>query len=183
MANNEDLLIVNPPFANITYPALGPSLLTVGCRKRNITSKVYYANLRLAARIGYDLYRHISLSSATDLLGEALFSEWALNEKPQLDQARGLVQRILTEADNSFFQRNDLTTETLFAILPDIEATIDECVQEILDHQPRIVGFTSVFQQTMSSLAIAQRLKRLNPNIHFSDWGWKRRRSHGSGCG
>ncbi len=165
MADNKDLLIVNPPFANITYPALGPSLLTVGCQKQRIESAVYYANLRLAARIGYDLYRNISLSSATDLLGEALFAEWALNEVPSRANAQDVVRRIVDEADNSFFQRNELTAETLFAILPEIEACVDECVREILSHNPRIVGFTSVFQQTMSSLAIARRIKSIDPNV------------------
>ncbi len=165
MTNQQDLLLVIPPFASITYPALGPSLLTVACRKRGIESSVYYANLRLAARIEYDLYRNISISSATDLLGEALFAEWAMHLSPSREQAQAVVQRILDQTDNSFFQQNDLTPQTLFAILPEIEACLDECVQDILRHKPRIVGFSSVFQQTMSSLALARRLRAHDSNL------------------
>ncbi|MEM7030938.1 MAG: RiPP maturation radical SAM C-methyltransferase [Chloroflexota bacterium] len=165
MINKEAVIIVNPPLANIAYPALGPSLLTVACDNQGIPSSVYYANLRLAARIGADLYRAISLFSATDLIGEALFCEWGLKPSPDISEAQKTVTQILNNADGRFVHEHTLSPEMLFAVFPEIEPTIDECVQEILARQPKIVGFSSVFQQTMSSMALARRIKALDPSI------------------
>jgi ribosomal peptide maturation radical SAM protein 1 len=45
------------------------------------------------------------------------------------------------------------------------DAFLDECVEEILAHRPRIVGLTSVFQQHTASLALARRLKARAPEV------------------
>ena len=40
---------------------------------------------------------------------------------------------------------------------------LDRCLAEVLAHRPQLVGFTSVFQQQVASLALAQRLKAASP--------------------
>ena len=42
-------------------------------------------------------------------------------------------------------------------------AFVDWCAERVVDAQPRIVGFTSVFQQHLASLALAKRIKALLP--------------------
>ena len=44
-----------------------------------------------------------------------------------------------------------------------IPTFLDECLQSVLDHHPRIVGFSSMFQQHTPSLALAKRIKGRSP--------------------
>src|SRR6185503_12803258 len=40
---------------------------------------------------------------------------------------------------------------------------LEECLEEVVAARPRLVGFTSVFQQHVASLALARRIKRALP--------------------
>ncbi|WP_239091612.1 RiPP maturation radical SAM C-methyltransferase [Streptomyces sp. SID14478] len=42
---------------------------------------------------------------------------------------------------------------------------IDRCADEVLGHDPDVVGFTSTFMQNVSSLALARELKRRRPQL------------------
>lgn len=44
-----------------------------------------------------------------------------------------------------------------------VEAFLNECLQEILSHLPRIVAFTSIFQQQVAALSLAKRIKAQSP--------------------
>jgi hypothetical protein len=47
-----------------------------------------------------------------------------------------------------------------------VRAFVDWCAERVVDAQPRIVGFTSVFQQHLASLALAKRIKRCGRGLH-----------------
>ena len=47
----------------------------------------------------------------------------------------------------------------------DVPAYLDAMVEVVLDQNPRVVGFTSTFQQNTSSFALARRLKQRRPEI------------------
>ena len=42
---------------------------------------------------------------------------------------------------------------------------MSNCLTEVQRHQPRIVGFTTVFQQNVASLALAKRIKAILPEV------------------
>ena len=46
-----------------------------------------------------------------------------------------------------------------------VEPFLDQCAGEILALRPRLIGFTTVFQQHVASLALARRLKERAPTI------------------
>ena len=46
----------------------------------------------------------------------------------------------------------------------DAPGRLDECLETLMRDRPRIVGFTSIFQQHTASLALARRLKRQWPS-------------------
>jgi ribosomal peptide maturation radical SAM protein 1 len=46
-----------------------------------------------------------------------------------------------------------------------VEPFLNACLQEVLRQRPRIVGFTSIFQQHVASLALARRIKFACPEI------------------
>jgi ribosomal peptide maturation radical SAM protein 1 len=161
-----DVVIVVPPFATAAYPSLGPSLLVAACRKRGIDAKIYYANLRLATSIGLELYQRISSSSPEYLAGEALFSATAFESLKEEPGAVGVLERVFEGlAGVPSYNAPDLTKDDMLCIIPAIERYVDACATEVLRMRPRVVGFSSVFQQHLASIALARKLKHERPDV------------------
>jgi ribosomal peptide maturation radical SAM protein 1 len=69
-------------------------------------------------------------------------------------------------ADPSFITLvTDETVAELLAIRATMSGFLDECAAAVLARRPRVVGFTSVFQQHLASLALARRLKERAPEL------------------
>jgi ribosomal peptide maturation radical SAM protein 1 len=161
-----DVILVVPPFANAAYPALGPSVLSAACQGRGITARVFYANLLFAARIGFSLYQRLALSSPEHLAGEALFSSWAFDESPSGGAARATLKEVFNGwAGVPSLGSRDLDLAELCDVVPQVEAFLDAVVDEVCSFSPRVVGFSSVFQQQLSSIALARRLKERCPAV------------------
>jgi ribosomal peptide maturation radical SAM protein 1 len=141
-----DLCLVVPPFAQIETPTLGVAILTAACRARGMTVAVVHANLMLAARAGYSAYRGIANSNVASLMGERLFQPYAYPPGLSLefDPPGPLPTRLQDSHD---------------AIAPEIGPLLDQACGRILALQPRIVGITSSYQQTLAASAIAHRVK------------------------
>lgn len=144
------VVLVVAPFASAKFPALGPSILAAACRELGLDTTVVYANLDLAARLGLGTYEALWRSTATQLAGEAVFRSAAFAERwgeaplPPLDGAEGDAARVCHAQ---------------------VPAFVAETVEEILALGPRIVGFSSVFQQNLASIALARALKARQPGL------------------
>src|SRR6185295_12762717 len=106
-----------------------------------------------AALIGVQRYRRVYDDfSATSLLGERLFAE--LLFKDQLPDADEYAAELGTEYPGQrAFIRDLLKPRGSCAEF------VENCAREILDQQPRVVAFTTTYQQTCACLAVASRLK------------------------
>ncbi len=156
-----DLLLVSMPFADLRHPSIGLSLLKQ--LVKGVSCEILYLTLPFAERIGAALYDWISSGNPNQpcLVGEWLFSA-ALNDE-SVDGSRYLdeVLRVPEFGDAV----TDGVMRNLLAIRREASPFLDRSVERILTHRPRIVGFTSVFQQHVASLALAQRLKKRDPEI------------------
>ncbi len=148
--DRRDVVLVVPPFASATFPALGASLLAAGCRARGVDAVVLYANLELAARVGLESYQGVYRSRVVRLLGEAVFRDAAFGN----DTSRG------GRPSRGGAPDDDADRERARRCEAEVEPFLDHVVGEILAREPRVVGFSSVFQQNMASIALARRLKR-----------------------
>lgn len=154
---SQNVVIVIPPFASVDFPMIGPSLLATECRKRGHEASVFYGNILLASRLGYDLYTRISLSSFSVMLGDLLFRDLAFDEAfpVSIDE---IVQQHPSIA---------VSTPQLLALSgPEINRTrsvlaavVDEIVERVVSLEPSVVGLSSSFQQNLASIAIARRVK------------------------
>ncbi|MCI0570985.1 MAG: RiPP maturation radical SAM C-methyltransferase, partial [Myxococcaceae bacterium] len=52
----------------------------------------------------------------------------------------------------------------LLAAREEVDAFLDECLEEVVAARPKLVGFTSIFQQHLASLALARRVKEALPD-------------------
>ena len=167
---NPQVALIQMPFASVFSPSLGLSLLKSGLALRGVSSKVFYFNLRYAQTIGFELYDEIANGSpgVCDLLGEWIFSEalWGVN--PEND--REYFQQIIRGGDPA--HRKNVGAKVLdrccskaLEARSKVSSFLDTCISEVNWAAIQIVGFTSVFQQHLASLAMAKRLKQKYPHL------------------
>ena len=162
MAAHSKVLLCVMPFLPIERPALGVSLFAARLRQQGIACDIFYANHRFPDRIGFPLYQRIAQSAPThDLPGEWVFSRalWRCDALP--DEAFDTYART-TPGDyypNAFLGQIRYAREQAPQYIDDLAETID--LQDV-----DIVGFSSTFQQSLASLAMAKALKARAPNLH-----------------
>ncbi|SRR5579884_105415 len=156
-----DVSLVVMPFAGVERPSLGVSLLKSGLSRSGFSSTIHYFNLKFSKIASSYMYRKIShYEYADSLIGELIFAPFVANCNAW---SESFLVEILTDIllvhDVSFEQITELAelSHTLQLLIPSF---LDDCVKQILADNPKIIGFTSTFHQTCSSLAVAKLLKK-----------------------
>lgn len=172
ISSESDVLLVSMPFGQLLMPSIALGLLSSALRHRSITSQELYLTFRFAEKIGASFYSKIAAGAPInhDLAGEWLFSHALF---PQSDEdVTGYVENVLHKTLQRHCKRirragslaDNFIRELLEArrhVLPFLESS----AADICTINPRIVGFTSVFQQHIASLAIAKLIKERRPSI------------------
>ncbi len=157
------------PFLPDDQPALGVSSLLAVLAERGIPGDIRYLNLSYGERIGWDLYREISRTLPSQiLLGEMIFTRalWESDAPPW--QA---YETQLCASDQLFSMQSASREQELAALLVRARALYDEAPQmveewagDLLAGAPTVLGFTTTFQQNIAALALAQQVRRLDPD-------------------
>ena len=149
-----DVVFAVMPFADIGRPSMGVGLLSAEARAAGYSTSVEYFNIRLAERMGLELYQKVATSFPPDMLiGEWFFADDVFGD--EIPSSAEFLERIFAPI---FGADNELVPQMLEARKQ--RATyLDECAQGILAAKPKVVGFTTTFHQTCACLAIARRLK------------------------
>jgi ribosomal peptide maturation radical SAM protein 1 len=142
------------PFADVTRPALGVSLLKAAAARAGFSARVEYCNIDFAERVGVDLYTRLADDFPSDLLlGEWVFARAVFGDAIPADA--DFVEDVLSASVPA------ATIEDLLRARDEVPAYLDACASRIAAYQPAIVGFTSTFHQTLASVGVAERLKTL----------------------
>ncbi|GHO88866.1 RiPP maturation radical SAM C-methyltransferase [Dictyobacter formicarum] len=167
-----DVILVSMPFGPLRQPSMGLSLLKATLNPDHIATKILYFTLPFAKLIGPALYEYIAAGhpNTTDLVGEWIFSATLFDSSDCHSQA--YIEQILRQEARMYQElfgkrvraADELVDDVLMA-RTQAEDFLAACVQEVLAYKPRMVGFTSVFQQHVASLALAQRLKERLPDL------------------
>ncbi len=159
------------PFGNVLAPSIGLSLLKAGLARHGVTSRIRYCSIRFAELAGLAFYSDIANDakpSVRELPGEWIFSGAVFDATPADEDAyvreillarSGWNTKIGVEPCPPSLVKKILRARALVA------GFLDDCAREVLRDRPKIVGFTSVFQQQIPSLALAKRLKRAAPDL------------------
>ena len=148
-----DVVLVVMPFADVSRPGLGVSLLKAAAEAAGFSAQVEYLNIELSERIGLDLYVSVADDHPADLLlGEWLFAADLFGD--EIPPARDYVAHILPYASPA-------AVEDLLDARAKVAAYLDDAAGRIAALRPAVVGFTSTFHQTCPSLAVARRLKAM----------------------
>lgn len=164
---NIDVLLIHMPWSELLWPSIGLGLLKSGLSALGVSVKILYFNLKFAKFISPGSYlKTLKHSNRYNQIGEWTFSG-ALFDQSERD-VENYVDEILRKPSESY--RRFLSPvsrgfiQALLKTRGKVEHFLSECEHEVLRNHPRIVGFSSSFQQHTASLSLAKRIKKHSPD-------------------
>ena len=151
-----DVVFITMPFALRAHPALGLSLLQASLKRSGIANTTLYLNLGFAEELGWQFYDDVCDMRQTDLIGEWIFSNALLAHS---------AAQIAQFSEHSLKARGQSIADKVFQAGALAVGYVARAAERVLAHKPRVVGFTSTFEQHAASLALAKHLKAARPDI------------------
>jgi magnesium-protoporphyrin IX monomethyl ester (oxidative) cyclase len=155
------IALVNMPFARLDIPSLALTQLRAVLEREcagEVKAEIFYLNHDFAALFGFETHEEIAyFNNSNRGFGDWLFRQAAF---PHLsDNSAEYFKR--------YFPRKSEESERLQTLAakerPRIEALIEQLIDRYGLDRFEIVGFTSMFSQTVPSIALARRIKARNP--------------------
>ena len=146
--------LVSMPFAAIDYPSLALGLFKSRLGQEKIPCDIYYLNMTFAEMIGYPAYSALITRPPSYFACEQLFAESAFGA--------------LAPSDESYWTASGLDAsvrQELAAIKSQVEPFLARCMAEVDWGAYDIVGFTSLFEQNLATLALSARVKTAHPHV------------------
>jgi ribosomal peptide maturation radical SAM protein 1 len=158
------------PFGPLTRPSIALGLLAGHCRRLELECDVRYLTFWFAELAGTEEYLWLARTVAY----EAFVGDWLFTQAlygPRAESDRAYVDEVLR---GTWHLRSD-TVERVLWLRPMVEPFLERCLEEIDWAQYTLVGFTSMFQQNVASLALAARVKAAHPQltIAFGGSNWE----------
>lgn len=161
-----DVALVCMPFASWKQPSFALSILSSCLKKEGFRIQTFYFTLNLVKEIGPWLYDKIASWHIVDLFGDWIFSKSLF---PELENDEEYFQEIvegrLREHDIPFFGKEPIpqtVKKEILSIRNNIDKNIGEWADQIFSFRPKILGFTNLFHQQVSSLSLAKRYKGID---------------------
>jgi len=169
-----DVLFPVLPFAVVSQPALGISILKAAVTEAGFAAAVRYFAFDFAERVGFQSYDHLAADwGRVPLSGDWVFAESVYgNRLPPPSRFLAYLKTAYLmpaeEVPDEALRRLGVTPAQYFLkyVWPVmLEARklapgfVEKWAKEILALEPRVVGFRTSWQQDCSGLAVARRLK------------------------
>jgi ribosomal peptide maturation radical SAM protein 1 len=165
----ERVLLISMPCGAVERPSLALGLLAAHCAREGVPCDVQYLNLAFAEQVGLAGYQWLCDSVPyTAFAGEWLFAQ-SLYDGGCDDE--GYEASVLKDA----WQLGDADRAKLASIRDHVQPFLQACVEGIPWGDYTLVGFTSVFQQNLASLALARMVKAAYPTctMAFGGANWE----------
>ena len=172
MLRAKTVALVQMPFAVTAWPSLGLSMLKAVLVEKHFAATIHYFNKDFAEKIGADLYEKISNGAPqnVDLAGEWAFSSclWGRHEESDASYVREVLQgRHPAHTKPTTAEVVKEVVARLDEVVGKTSAFLDDCVASVDWANVDVVGFTSIFQQHVASLALAKRLKATHDHLRI----------------
>jgi ribosomal peptide maturation radical SAM protein 1 len=169
MPDSLSILLLHMPWAITTRPSIPLGILTRLCQEQDVAVRAYYPNLDIAAGVGTDVATQFAddrflFGLSEHLFAADIFGVEALESDAYLEEFAAALARNRRPDDAARLRFGDPSYLRSLRddVVPRFLAALE---QRVLDLGPWVVGFTATFNQVMSSLALAARLKRANRGI------------------
>ena len=168
MSGPDDVLLVCMPFGGVFSPSIGLSLLKAELAAQGIPARVLYFSIRFAELVGQDFYYKLSTEgtpSVENLAGEWIFSRALFGVRAENEAYVDEILRKRTTwiTNDSEGPSSPALIERILRARREVEGFLDWCRGEVLSTRPKLVGFGSMFQQHVASLALARLVKQSLP--------------------
>jgi ribosomal peptide maturation radical SAM protein 1 len=169
LAADPGVRFVVVPFVPAQQPALGVSSLLAVLKRAGIGGDVRYLNLAYGERLGWPLYNYLTDMVPTHFLpGDMVFSRalWGDRAPDLASYEERVVQWIRQAAAGGEAGLRAMLAEwephaaIVRAAFEEAPRIVSGWADEVLAERPRVLGFTSTFQQSAAALALAQEVRR-----------------------
>jgi ribosomal peptide maturation radical SAM protein 1 len=156
-----NVLLISMPFASAQFASMGLSSLRPVLEREGIACDILYQNLSFRNFVD-DTEDYDDITERC-LLGEWVFGRELFGETWANSQ-RGSIEEVSTIMKSRSGLRNpDKLLKVIMKYRQAAGAFIEKCMTEVEWERYDIVGFTSVFDQQIASLALAGRIKKSYP--------------------
>jgi ribosomal peptide maturation radical SAM protein 1 len=165
----ERVLLISMPCGAVERPSLALGLLQAHCARENVSCEVQYLNLAFAEQVGLASYQWLcNTVPYTAFAGEWLFAD-ALYDGSCDDG--GYLRTVLTDT----WQLSEPDLAKIAGIRQHVRPFLQACLDGIPWANYTLIGFTSVFQQNLASLALARMIKAAHPEctLAFGGANWE----------
>jgi ribosomal peptide maturation radical SAM protein 1 len=159
--------LVQMPWGAVSQPSIALGILKRTAENVGFPVDVHYLNIPFARRLGFELYESISVRSALDpewFFSAALFGpnglgsiDNAWDDLPSTATGAQLAERLTALAGSETVCRN--------IVDEGVPQFIRECISAVDWGKYKVIGFTTTFAQTFSSLLLARELRQRHPEI------------------
>jgi ribosomal peptide maturation radical SAM protein 1 len=177
-APTSEVVLINMPFTVLSAPSIALGLLQSGLTRAGITCRSLNFHLRFAELIGQDTYTFIEgITHPEHLVREWIFSESLFQHSKNRD-LDGYVREVLSaktvdEPDQPIYSKAclDELIPTILKARACVEDFLNECLETVLAYEPKVIGFTSMFEQHVACLSLAKRIKSRRPDCFITFGG------------
>jgi ribosomal peptide maturation radical SAM protein 1 len=159
--------LVYMPWGGISRGSIALGILKECARRIGVGADVHYLNIRFAEMIGFEFYEHVCD-------GEVLLPEWFFSYPLFGPNGLGLMDNSWSHLMTSRYSPmvkasmakagwTELKCRELTEVI--IPAYLDACMTTIDWSSYKLVGFSSTFAQTTSSLLLSKRIKDRHPDV------------------
>ncbi len=162
LSEENSIILVVPPPALLDRPSLSVHVLQGTAAQQQLKVEVFYANLSFGDWIGELANIELCFLPPKYLLSERLFAKVAYEGVPLLGHQ---ADTLFTEVQRDFALRNiHLDYDEFQNLSTAIADWVHDVAQMLVSWKPQVVGCTTTFEQTASSIAILTAIKQLSPN-------------------
>ena len=158
------IVLVSMPFGQVFSPSIALSLLKSELAAHDMSAEVKYFSIQFAELIGQHFYYGLSAESRPSI--EHLAGEWIFSGAlPSASRPARYVDAILRKrgAAHTGQPVSAALIRRILRARAQVDGFLRECLDWMLRARPRLVGFTSMFQQHAASLALARLIKQALP--------------------
>lgn len=148
------VLLINMPFAGVEFPSLALGLFKARFQQEGIPCDVVYLNLLFAEMVGLENYALIGQYNGT-FAGEQMFAQTLFGS--HVPEDRQFYDGVIAQFSRELPSR-------LAYMKVRVRPFLDRCLTEIPWSSYDVIGFTSLFEQSLPSLALAYLVKRRFPS-------------------
>jgi ribosomal peptide maturation radical SAM protein 1 len=157
------IVLLQMPWALPDSPSIALGILAEVCREADVHVSVFYPNLDVAAEIDFDLAYRIGKERRLYGVSEHLFAA-DLFGREELDSDHFLEWFARRIGPDHPFGDPALARSLRDEYIPGF---LDRLVERVLAEEPDVVGLTATFNQVLSGLALAARLKARRPGLRI----------------